>query len=77
MNLQLTDQQASELDAVLATALRDLKHEMADTDNPGYGSELAGRFQCLSEVAGALCDQAGGAATRSREVLRQLAHPGT
>ncbi|MCL4423727.1 MAG: hypothetical protein M1115_11345 [Actinobacteria bacterium] len=36
MELQLTDEQAAELKAILDETLRNMSSEIADTDNPSY-----------------------------------------
>lgn len=60
MELQLDDEQATELRDLLADALRDLSSEIADTDNPGYQRKLRTRRQHLQGVAQQLDFSTGG-----------------
>lgn len=75
MKLDLSSQQAAELEQLLQVTLRELSHEIADTDNAAYRRDLNLRRQALVEVAAAL--EAGGAARAGEpELLREISHPG-
>lgn len=50
MHLDLTDEHADAVRAVLRDAIGDLSHEIADTDNPSFRSQLRARRQQLEEV---------------------------
>ncbi len=81
MHLTLTREAAAELDGVLAEVLRDLSHEIADTDNAAYRRELAGRRERLADVAGTLhrllaTTPRPGGAEQSDQLVREIAHPG-
>ncbi len=70
MRLTLTEQQASELEALGRVALREMSHEIAATDNSHYRAELVGRRHIIEEAVAALhgsaeADPAGGHQTAS------------
>ncbi len=50
MNLELSEEQATELSAVLDDALNELHGEIASTDNPGYRNGLRHRLTVLQSV---------------------------
>lgn len=54
MQLTLDDEQAAELRTLVATALSDLSHEIADTDNPSFRSDLRKRRELLQSVLDSL-----------------------
>jgi hypothetical protein len=54
LELQLTKDQADELDSLLDAYLRELSHEITATDNPQYRASLKTRRARLAEVAEAL-----------------------
>ncbi len=60
MHLDLTDDAASLLREILNSAVRDLSHEIADTDNSTYRAELRDRRDAvrsiLDDVGGPLPD---------------------
>lgn len=56
MTLELTDEQAAMLRTILDRALRDLRHEIADTDSPGFRRSLKADEVALRE----LLDRLGG-----------------
>ena len=80
MDLALTPAQARELEGLIASGLRDLSHEIADTDNPEFRRDLTLRRQNLIEVGATLVTllQAAGMATGpgSSPLAREVAHPG-
>ena len=83
MNLTLTREAATELDGALAGLLRELSHEIADTDNAGYRRELLTRRELLSDVAGTLhrllgvTPRAGASGSEDAAgLVREIAHPG-
>ena len=51
MKLELTTDQAQELENLLGMCLPDLSSEIADTDNPEYRAGLRARRDRLSEIA--------------------------
>jgi hypothetical protein len=51
MELELTDDQASELQLLLDGALGELSHEIADTDNPQFRQRLRDRRAALEAIA--------------------------
>jgi hypothetical protein len=51
MELELTDDQASELRMLLDGALGELSHEIADTDNPQFRQGLRDRRVALEAIA--------------------------
>ena len=77
MNLEITDRQASELDALLDAAVRDLSYEIAATDNALYRRELLARRDRLAELAATLGPLVRDRALDEAEALeRELSHPG-
>lgn len=77
MNLDMTDKQASDLDALLDAAVRDLSYEIAATDNAGYRAELMARRDRLVEVAAALHPLVRARGLEEAEAVeRELSHPG-
>ncbi len=52
MLLELTPEQVTELAALLPETLRELSHEIADTENARYRSGLLARRRVLQELAG-------------------------
>ncbi len=54
MNLDLTPQQASEVDAAIEHALHDMSHEIAATDNSHHRGELIERRHALQAVEDSL-----------------------
>ena len=54
IDLELNDEQASELHSLLDMALRDLTHDIAATDNAGYRATLRERRDHLTAIRGAL-----------------------
>lgn len=77
MNLEMTDQQATEVDALLEGALRDLSHEIAATDNARFRAELMDRRDRLAEVAATLRPLVRARALEKAEAVeRELSHPG-
>lgn len=50
MHLDLDDAHADELRTVLDDTIRDLSHEIADTDNPGFRDQLRTRRERLQHV---------------------------
>lgn len=77
MNLEITDQQASEVDTLLEVSLRELSHEIAATDNGRYRAELVGRRDRLAEVAATLRPLVRSRALEEAEAVeRELSHPG-
>ena len=77
MNLEMTDRQASELDALLDAALRELGYEIAATDNPRHRAEIVARRDRLAEVAAALDPLVRPRALEEAEAVeRELSHPG-
>ena len=50
MKLELTDDQGAELRILLDTALRDLSHEIAATDNADYRAGLRDRRDTLAAI---------------------------
>jgi hypothetical protein len=51
MELELTEDQASELEQLLDGALGELSHEIADTDNPQFRQRLRDRRGALEAIA--------------------------
>jgi hypothetical protein len=51
MELELTDEQASELELLLDDVLGELSHEIADTDNPQFRQRLRDRRVALEAIA--------------------------
>jgi hypothetical protein len=51
MKLELTGDQASELRLLLDSALGELSHEIADTDNPRFRQRLRDRRVALEAIA--------------------------
>jgi len=80
MHLQLSDDQARELDALLETTLSDLSYEIAATDNPRFRSTLNERRLLLLGLDNHLkaVISADGDATMPAPVrlIEELAHPG-
>lgn len=77
MNLEMTDRQASELEALLDAALRELSFEIAATDNAGFRAQLVARRDRLAEVAAALRPLVRTRALDEAEAVeRELSHPG-
>lgn len=80
MDLALTPAQARELEGLIASGLRDLSHEIADTDNPEFRRDLTLRRQSLIEVGAALVTllQVAGMGTGpdASPLAREVAHPG-
>jgi len=83
MNLVLTDAQAHEMRSLLEAALREISHEIADTDNAQYPDNaqhrlgLVTRRRLLNEIADELGRLIVGATPTDTEVLvREMAHPG-
>ncbi|MDA8312191.1 MAG: hypothetical protein M0Z46_16615 [Actinomycetota bacterium] len=70
VSLQLTRAQAGDLAELLATCLRDLSAEIADTTNPGYREKLKDRRDRLAQVG----DELGG--LLGTETPAAGAHPG-
>jgi hypothetical protein len=56
MQLDLDDQEADGLRAALDDALRDLSHEIADTDNAAFRDGLRARRNVLQSVRAKLGD---------------------
>jgi hypothetical protein len=54
MHLNLTEDQAGELRALLNETLRDMSHEIAATDNSQYRARLMARRHALEGVAGSM-----------------------
>lgn len=54
MHLDLTSDQASELALLLDSALGDMSHEIASTDNYEYRAELKERREVIKSVRGQL-----------------------
>jgi hypothetical protein len=77
VKLELTEEQAGELKALLEGALRDMSHEIAATDNPEYRSALNGRRRTLAAVVDALAHPGTETAPHGADALtRELSHPG-
>lgn len=80
LTLTLTPAQARELEGLIASGLRDLSHEIADTENPEYRRDLTLRRQNLIEVGATLITllQAAGVGTGpgNSPLAREVAHPG-
>ncbi|HET6966088.1 MAG TPA: hypothetical protein VFH58_15035 [Acidimicrobiales bacterium] len=77
MNLEMTERQASELDALLEAALRELSYEIAATDNARHRAEMAARRDRLAEVAAAVHALVRPRAFDEAEAVeRELSHPG-
>lgn len=77
MNLEMTDQQGSDVDALLEVTLRELSHEIAATDNSHYRAELVARRDRLAEVAAALRPLVRSRTFAEAEAVeRELSHPG-
>jgi len=77
MNLELTTEQAQELENVLELSLRELSHEIAATDNAGYRAELDARRHQQQEVKEILRHRLGLLhELRPEELERELSHPG-
>jgi hypothetical protein len=76
VKLELTEEQAEELKALLEGALREMSHEIAATDNPEYRSALNGRRQILTAVADALQHPAETSSHGADALTRELSHPG-
>lgn len=76
MNLELTPAQASELENLIASGLRELSHEIADTDNPEFRRVLTLRRQHLIEVAATLLTLLQSDGVGSSGLEREIAHPG-
>jgi hypothetical protein len=79
MKLELTREQAQEVELLLGQSLGDLSHEIAATDNAHYRAGLVARRHRLEEVTGALgrlllAEPA--APAEPRELVRELTHPG-
>jgi hypothetical protein len=76
MRLELTKEQAQELEGLLAVTMSELSHEIAATDNASYRAELRARRERLFEIAEAL--ETGLASTQSvpEELVRELSRPG-
>jgi len=51
VELNLTDDQATELQLLLEGALGELSHEIADTDNPQFRQRLRDRRAALETIA--------------------------
>jgi hypothetical protein len=51
MKLELTEDQASELELLLGGALSELSHEIADTDNAQFRQRLRDRRVALEAIA--------------------------
>ena len=60
MQIELTDDESSELRLLLDEALRDLSHEIADTDNARFRQGLRHRRTALSAISHQLGPGAGG-----------------
>jgi hypothetical protein len=54
MLLTLTQDQGSELAGVLAETLKEMSHEIADTDNPRYRAGLVARRRTMQDIAAAI-----------------------
>ena len=65
MELELTEDQAAELELLLDGALGELSHEIADTDNPQFRQRLRDRRVALEAIAQKL----GHAAVRDAGVV--------
>lgn len=77
MNLEITDSQAEELDALLDGALRELGYEIAAAGNAGLRAEIAARRDRLAEVAAALRPLVRPRGLVEAEAVeRELSHPG-
>lgn len=76
MKLDMTWEQAEELDGLLTHALGELSHEIAATDNPGYRAELLARRERLSVVRAKLAGLLKPGIAVPDEALREMAHPG-
>jgi hypothetical protein len=50
MQLDMTSEQAADLLDTLDSTVRELSHEIADTDNPRYRSELSARRDRLGSL---------------------------
>jgi hypothetical protein len=80
MNLELTAGQAEAIAVMLSGCLPELSHEIADTDNAAYRSELVARRAELVEVQGVLgrllSNSAFSPKSEAESLERELAHPG-
>lgn len=77
MNLELTTEQAEELENVLELSLREISHEIAATDNAEYRAALNARRHQQQEVRDILRRHLGLLhELRPEELERELAHPG-
>jgi len=56
MQIELTDVQSSELRRLLDEALRELSHEIADTDNAHFRQGLRDRRAALEAIAHQLAE---------------------
>ncbi len=59
MLLELTEEQVTELAALLQETLRELSHEIADTENARYRTGLLERRRVLQELAGMVTQAEG------------------
>ena len=82
MRLDMSVEQARDLDALLQASLREMSHEIAATDNAGYRSTLVARRGRLAEVRDLLqrqLDRGESTGVRVHDAValeQDLAHPG-
>ena len=80
MNLELTPEQAEALVVLLKQSLPEMSHEIADTDNAAYRSELNVQRAELQEVEASLtrllAAQVFPPKSGAEDLERELAHPG-
>ena len=78
MHLDLTSEQAQALSTLLKQSLPELSYEIAATDNATYRAELIACRAHLADVTKTLSRllAAQGASPLSKELIRELAHPG-
>lgn len=69
MRLELTREQAEELQELLSMGLRELRAELAGTENPAARRDLAARRDTLSQLHGAVAQLLQQPAVALRDVL--------
>jgi len=76
MHLDLTREQAEDLEALLSVSLSELSHEIAATDNAEYRAGLVARRERLHAVMEATAHLLVPASALPDTLLRELARPG-
>ena len=80
MHLQLSDDQARELDALLESTLGDLSYEIAASDNPRFRSALTERRRLLlgldNHLKAVISADGEGSEVAPVLLIEELAHPG-